>query len=57
METHEEAITAAFNAMVATSDKDKRRVYAASMLDLIAERNAARTPAEIAAIEQARGLA
>ena len=57
METNEEAITAAFNAMVATSDKNKRRVYWASMLDLIAQRNAARTPAEIAAIEQARGLA
>ena len=56
-ETHEEAITAAFVAMVATSDKDKRRVYWASMLSLIAERNAARTPEQIREIEQARGLA
>ena len=53
----EEAITAAFKAMVATSDANKRRVYWASMLDLIAQRNAARTPEQIREIEQARGLA
>ena len=57
MDAHEEAITAAFKAMVATSDKDKRRVYWASMLGLIAQRNAARTPEQIREIEQARGLA
>ena len=53
----EEAITAAFKAMVATSDKDKRRVYWASMLDLIAQRNAARTPEQIHQLERERGLA
>ena len=57
MDAQEEAITAAFKAMVATSDKDKRRVYWASMLGLIAQRNAARTPEQIREIEQARGLA
>ena len=57
MDAHEEAITAAFTSMVATSDANKRRVYAASMLDLIAQRNAARTPEQIREIEQARGLA
>lgn len=53
----EEAITAAFKAMVATSDANKRRVYAASMLDLIAQRNAARTPEQIRQLERERGVA
>lgn len=53
---HEARIDAAERAMLEANNRPDRETFAAAFLQAIRERNAARTPEQVAEIEQQRGL-